>query len=198
VKEFGFFMVKMNPAQNRYPIDSPEVIAVADHIVELGAVPVFHYGADTEFTPASGLERIARLHPDHPVVGVHMGGGGAGYLDAEQLYHDSRDLGLRYPNIRFILSAIRDTYIEQAFITYQHAGEPFSRNLFCGSDAPYGRMAWNFGGFRAMLDTLQQQFPAFTPEAATRYLGGNFAQFAVEGCHRILAKHAVSHHPALA
>jgi predicted TIM-barrel fold metal-dependent hydrolase len=36
VREFGFAVVKMNPAQNRFRIDSPEVIRVVDTIVELG------------------------------------------------------------------------------------------------------------------------------------------------------------------
>ena len=72
VREFGFALVKMNPAQNAFPIDSPDVIAVADRIVELGATPVFHFGADTPYTPARGLEAIARRYPETPIVTVHM------------------------------------------------------------------------------------------------------------------------------
>lgn len=189
VREFGFALVKMNPAQNAYPIDSAEVLAVVDHIVSLGAVPVFHYGADTPYTPASGLEAIAVRHPDHPVVGVHMGGGGAGYVEAEALYHESRELGLRRPNVRYILSALRDTHIESNLIAYQAAGTPFSQNLFCASDAPYGRMSWNFGGFRAMFRALRTA-PAtgslFDAAAEAAYLGGNFARFVLEAYDRML------------
>jgi predicted TIM-barrel fold metal-dependent hydrolase len=55
VCELGFPFVKMNPAQNSYPINRPDVLSVVDRIVELGAVPTFHFGADTPFTPADGF-----------------------------------------------------------------------------------------------------------------------------------------------
>lgn len=197
VREFGFVLVKMNPAQNQYPIDSPAVLKVVDRIVELGAIPAFHYGADSPYTPAEGLEAIARRYPGHPVVAVHMGGGGAGYVEAERLYHQSRELGLRCPNLKFILSAKRDTHIEEALITYQLAGPPFSENLFCASDAPYGRMSWNFGGYRWMFrglldgarhpDARIRAHPGlFTPPSIQGYMGGNFARFILAGYGRLL------------
>lgn len=197
VREFGLVIVKMNPAQNRYPIDSPAVIAVTDRIVELGAIPAFHYGADSPFTPAEGMEKLALRYPDHPIIGVHMGGGGAGYVEAEDLYHASRELGLRRPNLRFIFSAKRDTHIEETLITWQQQGEPFTKNLFCGSDAPYGRMTWNFGGYRAMFRSLldgarhtdprlRAQPDLFTPEDVAGYMGGNFADLILAGCERLL------------
>ncbi len=203
VREFGFLFVKMNPAQNRYPIDGEDVLQVVDRIVELGAIPVFHFGADTPYTPAEGLEKIAIRHPGHPVLAIHMGGGGASYPAAEALYQRARRLGLEYPNIRFALSAKRDAHMESDFITYELAGEPFRSNLFCASDAPYGRMSWNFGGFRAMLDTLMEseRHPdpriranpgLFTRRTAQRYLGGNFVRFAVEGYARQHAAAGVS------
>lgn len=197
VEEFGFLFIKMNPAQNGYSIDGEAVRRMVDRIVEHGAIPAFHFGGDTSFTPADGLERIARMHPRHPVLAVHMGGGGGGYIESEELYHDARELGLRQPNIRYVLSAKRDTHIESDLITYQLAGEPFCRNLFCASDAPYGRMAWNFGGYRAMFSALMEaqhhtdarvraQPGLFTPEVAQNYLGGNFAAFAIAGYRHLL------------
>ncbi|MCX6612761.1 MAG: amidohydrolase family protein, partial [Acidobacteria bacterium] len=119
VAEFGFLIVKMNPAQNQYPIDSPAVIEVLDCIVELGAIPAFHYGADSPYTPASGLATIARRHPNHPVLAVHMGGGGAGYVEAENQYQQSRELGLQQTNIHSALSALRATHIESNIRAYQ-------------------------------------------------------------------------------
>lgn len=173
IDEFGFLIVKMNPAQNRYPIDSPEVIAVVDHIVSAGGIPAFHYGADTPFTPASGLEAIAQRHPSTPILAVHMGGGGAGYLEAEDQYHASRDLGLRCHNIHYVLSALRDTHIESNLKAYHPL---HSHRIFCASDAPYGRISWNFGGFRAMFDTLP-----FEEQTIQGHLGGYFAQFILDG-----------------
>ncbi len=200
IVDYGFFVVKMNPAQNQYPIDSPEVLALVDAIVELGAVPAFHFGADTEFTPAEGLRQVAARHPGHPLLAVHMGGGGAGYVAAESLYAAARRLGLECPDIHYVLSAKRETHIESDLVTYQMAGEPFCHHLFCASDAPYGRIAWNFGGFRAMFRSLadgarhtdprMQEHPGlFPPEAVQNYLGGNFARFAAAGCRRLLATH---------
>jgi len=199
VRRFGFLMVKMNPAQNRFPIDSENVLKVVDRIVELGAIAVFHYGADTPFTPASGLEALALRYPEHPLVAVHMGGGGAGYVEADPLYRESIELGLRRPNIRFILSALRDNYIEEALIRYQMAGEPFRRHLFCASDAPYGRMAWNFGGFRwlfrGLMKTTSHPDPRvrdnpnlFDLESVQDYMGGNFADFVCAGYANLLRK----------
>jgi predicted TIM-barrel fold metal-dependent hydrolase len=198
VTEFGFPIVKLNPAQNRYPIDSPEVLRVVDRIVELGAVPAFHFGADTPYTPADGLEAVARRHPDRPLLAVHMGGGGAGYLEAEDLYTRARQLGLRQPNLRYVLSAKRDVHMENDLITYQMAGEPWSRHLFCGSDIPYGHMGFHFAGYRAMLKGFQNPSlnsdkrlssrpELFKPEDVQGYLGGNFARFALEACRTLLA-----------
>lgn len=203
VLEFGFPIVKMNPAQDGYPIDSPAVTRIVDRIVELGAVPAFHFGADTPFTPAEGLEALTLRHPESPILAVHMGGGGAGYIEAEELYQKTRALGLRRPNLRFILSAKRDTHMESDLIAYRIAGPPFCHNLFCGSDAPYGRICWNFGGFRAMFRSLRQSSRHTDPRVRSHtelfqegfeqgFLGGNFAAFVAEACERVLSAQGVT------
>jgi hypothetical protein len=107
-----------------------------------------------------------------------MGGGGAGYVEAENQYHQSRELGLEQTNIYYALSALRDTHIESNIRAYK--GEA-SRRLFCASDAPYGRMSWNFGGFRAMLKSMQ-----LDPQP---YLGQNFADFILAGYEHLHSKH---------
>jgi predicted TIM-barrel fold metal-dependent hydrolase len=191
IKGFGFPIVKMNPAQNEFPIDSEPVIEVVKAIVEMGAVPAFHYGADTEYTPAEGLQKIAELISPSPLLGVHMGGGGPSYLQGEALYIQSREIGLKYPNIRFVESAKRDTHIESDLISYRIAGPPYENNIFCASDAPYGRQTWCFGGFRAMLGSMinndnhtdirvAQNIGLFDTEMVQNYLGRNFANFAIE------------------
>jgi predicted TIM-barrel fold metal-dependent hydrolase len=197
VKEFGFLFVKMNPAQNEYPIDSNNVVSVFNKIVELGGIPAFHFGGDTPFTRAEGFEKLAELHPQHPVMGIHMGGGGPSYMEGEIHYQKARELGLKHTNIKFIQSAKRDTHIESDFITYQLAGEPFSKNIFCASDAPYGRQTWNFGGFRAMFKSLIdgknhtdkriQKYPElFNDEMVQNYLGRNFAELVIAGYEKLL------------
>ena len=196
VGEFGAFLVKLNPAQNEFMMDSPDAVKVVDCIVDLGAVPAFHFGADTPYTPPRALRAIALRHPGHPVMAVHMGGGGAGYMEAEATYREARALGLERPEIRYALSTKRDAHIESDLIAYQLAGEPFCHNLFCASDAPFGKMTWNFGAFRGMFDALAageahtdprvRSHPGlFTEAAIHNYMGLNFARFAAESCARI-------------
>ena len=207
VENLAMPIVKMNPAQNQYPIDDRMVADVVDAIVELGAIPAFHFGSDTPFTPPAGLGRIARRHPDHPVIGVHMGGGGGHFVEAEPVYQEARALGLASPNIFFILSAIRDEHLQSALIAYAQAGEPFSRNLAVGSDAPYSDMTWNFGGFRALFASLadgrahgDRRLAArpnlFDAPTVARFMGGNFARLVVAADERILARARSTGSPA--
>lgn len=197
VLELGFPVVKMNPAQNGYRIDSEMVLPVLDEIVALGAVPAFHFGADSEFTPADGFRILAERHPEHPIIGVHMGGGGAHFIEADPLYAEARALGLTHPNIFYIFSAKRDTHIESTIIAYRSAGAPWSRNIAAASDAPYGVVSWNFGGFRALLDDLatrsdhqDQRLRAnpnlIDPEARTDILGRNLADLVISALRRTL------------
>lgn len=198
VTEWGCPVVKMNPAQNAFPIDSDEVLAVVDEIVAHGAIPAFHYGADTPHTPAEGLEAVAARHPDHPVIAVHMGGGGAHYVEADPLYLASRELGLRRSNIFYILSAKRDTHIESDLVAYRLAGPPYSRNIAVASDVPYGRITWNFGGFRGLFAALRdgarhndprlrERPDLFDAEAVQDFMGRNLADLVLAADRRILA-----------
>jgi hypothetical protein len=207
VRDFGFVIVKMNPSKGGFSIIDPQVQAVVERIVSLGAVPAFHFGADSPNTPAEGVRCLAERHPHHPLLAIHMGGGGAGYDAAEELYLKARQLGLDCPNIRFVLSTKRDAHIESDLITYQMAGEPYCHNLFCGSDAPFGRIAWNFGGFRGIFRSLtdgtrhtdarvRANPRLFTPEAVQGYLGANFARFGAESYRRLLATHVPVSSPA--
>lgn len=198
VEELGMPVVKLNPAQNAYPIDDPMVLEVVDEIVATGAVPAFHFGSDSVFTPPSGLRIVAERHPNHPVIGVHMGGGGGHFVEAEPIYQGARQLGLDCPNLFYVLSAIRDPHIESALITYAAAGEPWSRNIGAGSDAPYGNMVWNFGGFRSLFAALQdgnyssdprlaEASDLFSDEMIAGFMGGNLAHLVAEAYERILA-----------
>jgi predicted TIM-barrel fold metal-dependent hydrolase len=196
VLELGFLIVKMNPAQNAFPIDGEDVFRVVDKIRELNAMVAFHYGADTPFTPSEGLEKIAQTFPDVRIIGVHMGGGGAGYLEGEPLYQKTRELGLKYKNLFFIQSAKRDTHIESDFITYTLAGDPHNRQIACGSDTPYGRQTWNFGGYRSLFaslldsenhtDSRVRNHPElFTTEMIKNYMGRNFVELVIGGYEKM-------------
>lgn len=198
VNTWDFACVKMNPAQNAFRMYSPEVLEIVDALVAMKAIPAFHYGADTPYTPVKDLEKLAQRYAGHPMLIVHMGGGGAGYVEAEEHYRQTRILGLQYPDLKFVLSARRDTHTESDLICFQKAGLPFRRNLFCASDAPYGRQTWNFGGYRCMFDSLRQGSSHtdqrlrrgevhFSDEDIQDYLGGNLAYLFSEFCNKRLS-----------
>jgi len=188
VNEFGFKIIKLNPAQNEFMLDSNDVVKVFEKIYSLGAIPAFHFAADTPYTPVSALEKLAINFAGKPLLAVHMGGGGSSYTEGEKIYDAARKIGLEYSNIKYIQSAKRDTHMESDFIRYQIAGEPYSKNIFCASDAPYGRQSWNFGGFKAMFKTLihedshqdkrvEENKKVFNDEMQKNFLGRNFAEF---------------------
>jgi len=193
----GLLVIKMNPAQNGYPLNHPDVCTLVKLIVETGAIPAFHYGADTPFTPPESLAAIAALIYPHKFIAVHMGGGGSSYMEGESIYHKTRELGLKFDNIYFVESAKRDTHIESDFISYVEAGEQHYKRIMCGSDAPYGRQSWNFGGYRAMFSTLKNPVlhtdirirnrqAVFTDEIVQRFMGENLADLLIEGYSKLL------------
>lgn len=201
IHELGVGIVKINPAQNKFPINSGEVLEVVEAVIDAGAIIAFHYGADTPYTPPEGLEDVAKRFPDSPFIAVHMGGGGATFEDSDEMYTASRDLGMRRMNIRFVESAKRDVHIESDFIEYQKAGSPLKEHIFCGSDAPYGNQLFHFAGYRSMLkaflegkdhhDERIQNSPDLFDEASIQgYLGGNFARFIVSVYENLLKVNA--------
>lgn len=192
----GMAVVKMNPAQNGYAIDDAMVLDVVDEIVALGAIPAFHFGSDTPHTPPAGLAIVAERHPQHPLIAVHMGGGGGHFVEAEETYQAARRLGLTHSNIFYILSAIRDPHIESALLAYAAAGGSFAANLAAGSDAPYGNMIWNMGGFRSLLADLQapghvdprlvSKPDLISDEIVANIMGGNLMRLIADAYERIL------------
>ncbi len=199
VMDLGFPIVKMNPAQNAFPIDSDFVFTTVEKIIGLGATPAFHFGGDSPYTPAEGLERIISTFPEHPFIGVHMGGGGSHYVEGDPTYLKARELGLKYPNLFYILSAKRDTHIESDLILYTEKGKPFMENLAWGSDAPYGLQSWNIGGIKNLFKILVNRNtniqkengrkpPLFTKDVIQNYLGTNLANLVIKSCETILLK----------
>ncbi len=192
VDELGFRIVKINPAQNAIPMDGAEVRAVTEHIVARGALPAFHVGGDTPWTPASALEGLARVIAPYPLIAVHMGGGGSGYVEGDETCRAVREVGLRQENIHFVQSAKRDSHIESDLIRYRLAGPAALARIGFGSDAPYGKLAWNFGGAEAMIrglrddrhpdPRLRAQPGLFTEADARGLLGGNVARLLLRFC----------------
>lgn len=203
VKQLGFAIVRLDPPRCGLPIDSEPVLALVDHVIELGATPALGVEAGSPFTPVEGLERVAQRHPAHPIIIVPVGAGTPG---ADEWYRESRELGLRQTNIRYVLKARPDAQTEADLIRYQLAGAPHSHNLMCASGAPFGRMTWHFGGYRAMFRSLQdglthtdervRAHPEMFAEAdVRRYLGGNCADLAQQCYARMLKTQGVKLQP---
>ncbi len=199
-REHGMFVVKMNPAQNAYPMDSEQVVRVVEAIVQEGAVPAFHFGADSPYTPPSALEVLAQRFAPHPLIAVHGGGGGASYLEQETMAATTRRVALEHDNIFIIHSAKRDTHMASDLLAFAAAGPAAWARISLGSDAPYGRMSWNFGGGRALIRQLQDprhpetarraDFTGWPAEAEADYLGGNAARFLAAAIERFLVHHS--------
>src|SRR5690606_16770717 len=118
---------------------------------------------------------------------------------AEPTYQAARRIGLENPKLFFVLSAKRDVHIESALITYAAAGEPFSRNLATGSDAPYSDMVWNYGAVRALFAALRDgrthgdprlasNPDLFNDEMVSGFMGGNLSRLVSDASERILER----------
>jgi hypothetical protein len=128
-----------------------------------------------------------------------MGGGGPSYMEGEIHYQKARELGLKHANIKFIESAKRDTHIESDFITYQLAGEPFSKTFFVpvmllmagkpGISAAYRAMFESLKNGKNHTDKRLQQNPdLFDDDIVQNYLGRNFVELVIEGYEKLLGK----------
>jgi hypothetical protein len=55
------------------------------------------------------------------------------------------------------------------------------------SDAPYGRMSWNYGGYRAMFQSLRNCPRLFDDDVVQGYMGRNLVDLLVAAYERILS-----------
>ncbi len=179
IQEFGFCVIKINPAQNEFMINSPQVKKLVKRIIEQGAIPAFHFGADTCFTPVEGLRDIADTFKDSLILGVHAGGGGASYMEAENHYQEVLQLGKDCKNILFIESAKRDTHIKNDLLFFSNFGKTQFRNLAWASDFPYGNQGWNYRGFLGLIHELEEEKLSL-PSFSESVLGGNLKEILID------------------
>ncbi len=71
-----FVGIKMHPEMNAFPADDPRVDPYLEVAAEHGIPVVFHCDGSVEEASAERIHRLARRHPDVPVVLYHMGFGG--------------------------------------------------------------------------------------------------------------------------
>jgi len=167
IEEYGFHGVKLNGAQNSFYIDDPKLsLPVVDEIARTGKVLAFHVGADAfEQTHPFRVAKVARRHPDLPILMVHMGG--VGHAD---LTRAAIEFAQECPNLVLIGSAVRDRPILKAIHT-------LGADRVCfGSDTPFALMRVELAKYRALLDG------EVSDDEKALVMGGNIARlFGLQG-----------------
>ncbi len=144
-EEYGFTGVKLNGAQNEFPIDDEWIcMPLIEAIVETGKLLAFHIGADSfENTHPFRLAKIARRYPQATILAVHMGGAAVPDLSRAMLEFAQECL-----NIHLVGSAVSAPAVLRAI---QQLGP--ERMLF-GSDTPFQLMHVEVARYRALLEDL--------------------------------------------
>ncbi len=113
VEEYGFIGVKLNGAQNEFPIDSDVSMALIEAIAATGKLLAFHIGADSfENTHPFRLAKIARQFPQTNILAVHMGGAAVPDLSKAMI-----EFAQECANIYLIGSAVSPVAVMRAIQT---------------------------------------------------------------------------------
>jgi uncharacterized protein len=157
VEEYGFIGVKLNGAQNEFPIDDERVsLPLIEAIAASGVLLAFHIGADSfENTHPFRLAKIARRFPEATILAVHMGGAAVPDLSRAMI-----EFCQECSNIYLVGSAISSPAVLRAI---QALG---AERIFYGSDTPFQLMHVEVARYRALLEDI----PAADRELV---MGGN-------------------------
>ena len=143
IEEHGCYGVKLNGAQNGYPIDDPQLaLPVIEAVARSGAVLALHVGADAyDHTHPSRVATIARAYPDLRILVVHMGGAAFHDLSAPAIA-----VAHEYRNLTLVGSAVRSIPILRAI-------RALGADRVCfGSDTPFELMHVELAKYRALLE----------------------------------------------
>ncbi|KPK48544.1 MAG: amidohydrolase [Planctomycetes bacterium SM23_25] len=142
LQEYGFYGVKLNGAQNAFFIDDPHLsLPVVEAVAVAGGILAFHVGADAfEQTHPFRVAKIARTHPNLPILVVHMGG--VGHAD---LTRATIEFAAECPNLTLIGSAVRAPAVLAAIRTLG------AERVCFGSDTPFDLMHVELARYRALL-----------------------------------------------
>lgn len=157
----GCHGVKLNGAQNGYPIDDPRLaLPVIAAIAKTGTVLALHRGADApDFTHPARVATIARAFPELRILVVHMGGAAFHDLSAAAIA-----VAREHANLTLIGSAVRAIPILTAIRTLG------AERVCFGSDTRFELMPVELAKYRALLkDEL-------APDELATVLGGAIAR----------------------
>ncbi len=149
VQEYGFYGVKLNGAQNYYPIDDPNLsLPIVEEIARYGSRVAFHIGADSyNNTHPYRLAKVAKLFPELTIFAVHMGG--ASFDDMSDLVID---VARTFNNILLIGSAVRAIPILRA------VRELGAHRVLFGSDTPFELMHVEVAKYSALFrETISKE-----------------------------------------
>ena len=161
LNEYGFYGIKLNGAQNSFPIDNEEMcFPIIEEVAKAGSILAFHIGVDAyDFTHPSRAVNVARRFPEMPILMVHMGGVGAPELTNAciQAAEQCGNMHLIGSNVRFnsVVNAIRKLGA--------------SRVSF-GSDTPFSIMHADLAAYKAILSDY------FTKKDEKLVLGENIVR----------------------
>jgi hypothetical protein len=161
IKDFNFYGVKLNGAQNNFYIDDPKIsIPVIEEIADMGSILAFHVGADAyEHTHPFRVGKIAKMFPELRILMVHMGG--ASFAD---LSNAAIEVAQDNPNITLIGSAVRAIPIMKAIKT-------LGTDRVCfGSDTPFELMHVEVAKYDALLKG------EFEAKEIQKVMGGNISR----------------------
>jgi predicted TIM-barrel fold metal-dependent hydrolase len=157
----GCYGVKLNGAQNGYPIDDPHLaMPVIEAIAQAESVLALHVGADAyDHTHPARVATIARAFPELRILVVHMGGAAFHDLSAAAIA-----VAREYPNLTLVGSAVRAIPILTAIRT-------LGADRVCfGSDTPFELMHVELAKYRALLDS------EISAEEMAGVMGGTIAR----------------------
>lgn len=146
IEEFGFCGVKLNGAQNEYPIDSLDAMRVAGEVARLGGILAYHIGADApDYTSPERAAKVAKAFPGMKILMVHMGG--AGLPDCSEAVIE---VAQQNPNMVLIGSAIAPEKVARAIRTLG------SERVMFGSDLPFADPGKCLLGYAEMLKGFEK------------------------------------------
>lgn len=141
--QYGFKGIKLNGAQNEYPVDDEELsIPLIREIADLGGIIAFHCGADVrDYTHPYRIEKILKMFPHIKFLMVHMGG--ASFSD----FSDTAiEVAERNNNVTLIGSAIRTRPLINAI---KRIGP---ERIAYGSDAPFEFPSVEISRYKAIFE----------------------------------------------
>jgi len=136
IEEYGVKGVKINGARDGYYIDDPRLsLPLVQMSAEAGIAVAFHCGSnDFERTHPFRIAKISDLHPDLPVLVVHMGGS-----DKPTIQTAVTDFAARYPTWYLIDS---ETDYREVLAAVSALG---AERVCYGSDTPFCPTKFEYG-----------------------------------------------------